>query len=695
MFFALALFIAAEVNPAPVGCAWVRAENDGAGSGFVVDTSERLLITCRHVVSDRKKVDVFFPWVRDGALVTDRREYLRNRDTLRTAKLLVTGTIRKTADELDLALVQLDELPPGTSAVTFGPAPQPGDPLRVVGHRLDLDTVWNLTSGPLRVSGTLADGYFWRGKKLAQNAPVLIGQLPIEEGDSGGPVYNSRGEVVGMACALRRQCPLAAVCISGAAIRAFVSAKEPPAPKPALLAELLVRGTVWVKPTTTDVHIAGVLIEKDLVLTCARGLSGTDRVGVLLPLREGEKQEGGPEGNPRGVPPKRWISERSAYRDPLALYLRGAWRTGTVLARDPDRDLALVRLDSGGEWMKPIPLAGAVPKVGDELHAMSHPGGLEFAWVYAGGAVRQRGALALNVGERAPAVAVLVCQLPAQTGSPGGPVLNADGELVGVLSAREGAQLVGYAATTDEIRTFLDVALRDRPARTLAGLLARVEELPEVYGTGLARGLAGRAEEHRRAGRLAEARRDCAAAVALASGCAVARLCGARLLSPDDALPELDVAVEKGPFHRDVLVLRAELAAQVKDWKKARGDLERVLDVFPADADARQRLAGVQFGLGEDAKAATAIADTLRADPKRLAAVAVDLLAQADTLEQKFPDSPGIAADWLMKALVAASRGTPDAKSRAVLASVLASAREAKTDVDRLRALRTGVKGLR
>src|SRR5262245_47943957 len=139
MLLTLALVIAAPPARAadvpPAGCAWVRAENDGAGSGFVIDTKERLLITCRHVVADRKKVDVFFPWVRDGELVTDRREYLRNRDELRERKLLVTGTVLKTADETDLALVQLDALPPGTEAVKLaGKMQQPGEALRVVGN---------------------------------------------------------------------------------------------------------------------------------------------------------------------------------------------------------------------------------------------------------------------------------------------------------------------------------------------------------------------------------------------------------------------------------------------------------------------------------------------------------------------------------------------------------------------------------
>jgi S1-C subfamily serine protease len=685
MFLALALAIAAPVESldAPIAsCAWVRAESDSAGAGFVVDADKRLVVTCRHVVAERKKVDVFFPWYRDGKLVTDRREYLRNRDTLREIKLLVVGTVLKTADEFDLALLQLEALPPNAKAVTFAPRmPQLGEPLRVVGNRLDLDTVWNTTTGPLRTSGVLTDGYFWRGKKLGVNALVLIGQLPIEEGDSGGPVFDSRGEVVGMASALRRQCPLAAVAISGEEIRRFINTSEAPAkkPEPDALAETLLRATVWVKPTLTNTHIAGVLIEKDLVLTCARGLSEGDRVGVALPLRDGEK----------------WVSERRAYRDPLSLSLRGAWRSGTVLARDPSRDLALIRLDAGCEYMNPVPLAHAIPKPGDVVHAMSHPGGLEFAWVYAGGTVRQRGRITLDAGEKAPLVSVLVCQLPAQIGSPGGTVLNAKGELVGVLAAREGAQMVAYAATTDEILAFLDLALRDRPAKTLAGLIARIEALPQVFLSAAARGLAERAESHRKAARLAEAKRDSDTALSLDSSCVQARLCRARMLPPDTALTELDTAIEKGSFHRDALVLRAEFAARVKDWRKARGDLERVLDVFPADADARQRLAGVLLGLGEDAKAASAIGDTLRADPKRLAAIALDLLAQADTLEQKFPDLPSVAADWLTKALAAAEKSTSDAKAKTAIAEVLKAASSPKTDAERLRVLRSGVKMLK
>jgi S1-C subfamily serine protease len=193
-------------SPLLASCAWVRAENDGAGAGFVIDTDKKLLVTCRHLVAERAKVDVIFPWFRDGELVTDRRDYLGNRIQLRELGLLVTGKVLKTSDELDLALVQLETLPKGVRAATLAlTPPAAGDRLRVIGNRLDLDTVWNLTTGPVRTTGRLSNGYFWRGKKLAENAAVIVGQLPTEEGDSGGPAFNDRGELVAVASALRRQ----------------------------------------------------------------------------------------------------------------------------------------------------------------------------------------------------------------------------------------------------------------------------------------------------------------------------------------------------------------------------------------------------------------------------------------------------------------------------------------------------------
>ncbi|MDB5312936.1 MAG: hhoA 1 [Gemmataceae bacterium] len=666
-------------------CAWIRAENDGSGSGFVVDADRKWLVTCRHVVADRDQVDVFFPWHRDGDLVTDKSDYLGNRPFLRDRGLLVTGKVLKRSDAADLALVELGSLPPGVKAIPFAASSaRSGDPLRVVGHRLDLDTLWNVTTGPARQTGRLANGYSWRGRKLAVNADAIVGQLPVEEGDSGGPVVNARGELVGMVAALRRQTPTAAVVISAAEVRKFLSLAQPKTtPEPPGIADTLTRATVWVRPTATDFHTAGVLIDRGLILTSARGIGSADRVGVAFPLRADD----------------RWVSEREPYRDPVGLHLRCVWRAGTVLARDPARDLALVRVESVPESARAVPLADKLPAPGDPLHAMSHPGGLEFAWVYAAGTVRQRGRVALADGEKAPRVAVNVLQLPAQSGSPGGPILNNRGELVGVLSARESPQQVGYAATADEIGRFLDAARTDRPARTAEGLLARVEAIPGQLATALAEALAARAATDDSKARLA-ALRDCNIALALDQACSHARLhLAGRLIALDaprvDTLDELDTAVESGRFDRDVLVARAGMLIDKKDWRKARGDLDRLLDVFPADAEARQILVRVLLELNKDDEAAAAVADTLRADPKRFPVLAADLLAQADEMAKRFPDAPSHPAGWLRRAVAAAHGATTDSALKDELAAVLKRAAGAKDDTEQLAVLRAALAELR
>ncbi|HSQ55632.1 MAG TPA: hypothetical protein VLM40_07795, partial [Gemmata sp.] len=86
----------------------------------------------------------------------------------------------------------------------------------------------------------------------------------------------------------------------------------------------------------------------------------------------------------------------------------------------------------------------------------------------------------------------------------------------------------------------------------------------------------------------------------------------------------------------------------------------------------------------KDEEAAAAVRDTIRADPKRLAKVAADLLAQAEAIAKKYPDSPSVAASWLVKAMTAAKRDE--------FAEVLRRAAIAKDDRERLNMLRAALK---
>ncbi len=125
-----------------------------------------------------------------------------------------------------------------------------------------------------------------------------------------------------------------------------------------------------------------------------------------------------------------------------------------------------------------------------------------------------------------------------------------------------------------------------------------------------------------------------------------------------------------------------------KDWRAARGDLERLLEADPADVASRRRLARVLLELGKDDEAAAAVRDAVRADAGQVGAVLTDLHEQADALEKKYPGAPGVPAGWLTRALTAARDALPEGERRRALVAVLARAAAAPTDADRLTLLK-------
>ncbi len=158
-------------------------------SGFVVDVKERLLITARHCVENvgggiTSTVEVVFPVTRDGAIVTEEAYYQRNRH-----KLAVRGKVLYDSVRRDLAIVQLDKLPPGMQALPLAPRnARPGQRVHVVGNASDqLGAVLGYCHGYVRnvfhfdLMGTR----------------VITTQAPVNPGDSGGPMVNDLGQIIG------------------------------------------------------------------------------------------------------------------------------------------------------------------------------------------------------------------------------------------------------------------------------------------------------------------------------------------------------------------------------------------------------------------------------------------------------------------------------------------------------------------
>lgn len=109
----------------------------------------------------------------------------------------------------------------------------------------------------------------------------------------------------------------------------------------------------------------------------------------------------------------------------------GARAVGRVVGADRARDLALVAIAATDRPV--LPVASAPPAIGTPVTALGHPLGADLPGGFFAGTLRWSatpGAVS-GVGERAVQLAV-----PVTHGDSGGPVVDADGTVVGVVSRR-------------------------------------------------------------------------------------------------------------------------------------------------------------------------------------------------------------------------------------------------------------------
>jgi len=134
----------------------------GFGSGFFINRSG-LVLTNAHVVQDQDEVDVV---LHDGTRTRGK-------------------VVERAKDDIDLALVQLPVKE--TTALTLGGLEQlrVGSWVASVGH--GMGGIWTLNTG--MVSNVYADGV---------KHPVFQTQIPLNPGNSGGPVLDREGRVVGV-----------------------------------------------------------------------------------------------------------------------------------------------------------------------------------------------------------------------------------------------------------------------------------------------------------------------------------------------------------------------------------------------------------------------------------------------------------------------------------------------------------------
>jgi S1-C subfamily serine protease len=578
---------------------WIRAGDKAVGAGWVIDTDRRWIVTARHVLADRETVEVFFQDLRDGKAIIDRDYYLSERADLRKRGRLTRAKLVAKNDTTDLALLCAERLPSDVARLSLANQhARPGQACFSIGHRHDSELLWVRTTGTIRQSGKLEEGYFSAGKRIGVGVPLMFVQSPIESGESGSALLDASGRVIGVISAVSNRTPGLAFAIEGSTIRKLLEEvggqrpTGPPVPKRENISavDTALHATVWVRPQATEGRAAGVLIDREhrIVLTTASAVGKEDVVDVVAPKWD-----------------KNWlIAEASEYRDLLGLRLSGNCVQALVVHRDLVRDVAIIQLDSVPETLARVSLAVGL-KAGDRVAAVSHPIGEELMWLCSQGSVRSIGKVTLrrDGGDESQKVMASLLQLPHLGSSSGGPVVDDRGGLVGILAAREGTrQELAYALTSDEIREVLVACRPVGKTKSVADWLA-----------------------------------------------------AATLVADPDHNPstiaDLTRAIELEPYNLSFRVQRADLYAKAKEYKKAISDLTRLMELEPLKADHYLKLADVRFLAGDRPTTSISLASAVRIDPEKAQIALGTIRRLGQSLQDDNPKDVERIADWYVTAL--------------------------------------------
>lgn len=150
--------------------------NEGSGSGVVIDSDSKLILTNNHVTNGYSVVGIQFS------------------EDSEDAEIILADVIQ--VDEIsDLSLLRLNFANNKLEPLRFASQPiRIGEDVHAVGHPLQED--WTYTRGYV---SQIRDSYSWQTSPLEHHvADVIQTQTPINPGNSGGPLVNNNAELVGI-----------------------------------------------------------------------------------------------------------------------------------------------------------------------------------------------------------------------------------------------------------------------------------------------------------------------------------------------------------------------------------------------------------------------------------------------------------------------------------------------------------------
>jgi len=139
-------------------------------------------------------------------------------------------------------------------------------------------------------------------------------------------------------------------------------------------------------------------------------------------------------------------------------YSKEDFKIGMVVNNNKRSDLALIKLLKNPVGVKPLSLADAsTVKIGQDVHAIGHPG-MGSQWTYTRGYIGQiltNHEWDYNDGIARKAKMVIQSQTPIMGGNSGGPLLNDNGQVIGVNSYGSDYAGANYAVSVKDLKLFL------------------------------------------------------------------------------------------------------------------------------------------------------------------------------------------------------------------------------------------------
>ena len=176
---------------------WIYTQNGnqiGKGSGALIDKARQLVVTNEHVIRTAERIVVFFPFRDRNGHLKKKEEFYRHhlewlaRNGYATLARVITQAVRD-----DLAIVQLESLPQTVREIQHDFSKnleddmRQGDTVHILGN--PGERLWHWTQGTFVGDGRTC---------LPSRGDCLVMEAGTRGGNSGGPVLNGQGMLIGI-----------------------------------------------------------------------------------------------------------------------------------------------------------------------------------------------------------------------------------------------------------------------------------------------------------------------------------------------------------------------------------------------------------------------------------------------------------------------------------------------------------------